>query len=313
LHTPPVRRYALKQLVQILGRQGLDFDASEVSYNLLTLQATLGHVTVRSRQTPDLPPLAKADRIYVDLDLRKLLSGEIYVEDAALTNPSIHIVVDEQGRDNLPHSKDESTSETNYLIDKFQATGGSVDFEDRRQQIHAVIPRFELDIDGNPSTREHLIRLQTKQDGTVSFQQRSMPLREIMAEVLLQKNAIDIHSLQIALRDSTVNLAGKIDNFKDPRYDFKGETDLGLGSFAEFAGVQQKVNGTVHLSLTAKGPLAQTVVTARVDGQNISIEGFEKLNLKADTAYEAAPSAFRSARSMCSRRSAGSRAKPVSR
>ena len=288
LHTPPIRRYALKQLVQILGKQGLDFDASEVSYNLLTLKATLGHVTVRSRQTPDLPPLAHADRIYVDLSLRKLLSGEIYVEDAALTNPSIHIVVDEQGRDNLPHSKDESSSETNYLIDKFQATGGSVEYEDRRQQIHAVIPRWQLSIDGNPLTREHLIRLETQQAGTVSFQQRSMPLGALTAEVLLQKNAIDVRNVQIALRDSTVRLGGKLDNFKDPRYDFKAETDLALGSFAEFAGLQQKMSGTVHVSLTAKGPLAQSVVTARVDGQNISIEGFEKLNLKADTAYEAA-------------------------
>ena len=58
LHTPPVRRYALKQAIQILAREGVDFDASEVDYNLLNLTATLGHVTVRSRQgEPGRAPL----------------------------------------------------------------------------------------------------------------------------------------------------------------------------------------------------------------------------------------------------------------
>ena len=110
-----------------------------------------------------------------------------------------------------------------------------------------MIPRWQLTIAGNPVTKEHDIRLQTQQAGTVSFQQRSMPLGALTAEVLLQKNAIDVRNVQIALRDSTVTFAGKLDNFKDPRYDFKAETDLALGSFAEFAGVQQKMSGTVHL------------------------------------------------------------------
>src|SRR5438874_13836313 len=98
LHTPPVRRFALKQAIQILAREGIDFDASEVDYNLLNLTATLGHVTVRSRQTPDLPPLARVDRVRIDLSMRKLLHGAFYVQDAEILNPAIHLVVDENGR-----------------------------------------------------------------------------------------------------------------------------------------------------------------------------------------------------------------------
>src|SRR5438552_10921118 len=269
-------------------KQRVDFDASWVSYNLLDLTATLAHVTVRSRQAPDLPPVARADRVHVDLGLRKLVSGEIYIEDAELVNPSVHVVVDEQGRDNLPHPPKKESSETDYLIEKFQATGGSVEFEDRRQQIHAVLPRWQLAIHGNTATKEHDIRLETQQPGTVSFQQRSLPIGGLTAEILLQKNAADIRKLELRLQDSTVTLAGKLDNFKDPRYDFKAETDLALGSLAQFAGVQQRIGGTVHASLTATGPLSQSVVTARLDGQNISLDRFDKLNLKADTAYEAA-------------------------
>src|SRR5437667_12027884 len=91
IHTPPVRRYALKQAIQILAREGVDFDASEVDYNLLNLTATLGHITVRSRQTPDLPPLAQADRGGVALSMRKLLHGASSVEHTEMGNPRIDL------------------------------------------------------------------------------------------------------------------------------------------------------------------------------------------------------------------------------
>src|SRR5438874_9456236 len=75
LHTPPVRRFALKQAIQILAREGIDFDASEIDYNLLNLTATLGHVTVRSRQPPALPPVGPFERLHVALTLPELLHG----------------------------------------------------------------------------------------------------------------------------------------------------------------------------------------------------------------------------------------------
>ena len=57
LHTPPVRRYALRQGVEILGKQGVRFGAADFDYNLLEMKANLKHVEVRSPQAPDLPAL----------------------------------------------------------------------------------------------------------------------------------------------------------------------------------------------------------------------------------------------------------------
>ena len=289
VHTPPVRRYALKQAIQILAREGVDFDASSVDYNLLDLTATLGHVTVRSRQTPDLPPLLQADHVRVDIDLRRLLRGAFYVEDGVIQNPKIHVVVDEKGRDNLPHSssKDQS-SETDYLLQKLRISGGSLRFEERRQQIDTTLPLWNLSVDGNTVTKDQTIRLEAPQPGRVSFQQRTLPIQGLNAEIVVQKNAIDIHGIKLGLGDSTIAFSGKLDNFKDPRYDFKAETDLALGTLTTLAGAPQKVSGTVHASLTATGPLAQMRATARLDGQNLTIDRFDRLNLKAETAYEAA-------------------------
>ena len=189
LHTPPVRRYALKQAVEILARQGVDFEASEVDYNLLDLTATLRHVTVRSRQTPDLPPLARIDHLRVDLNLRKLLSGGLYVEDGEIHNPTIHLVVDKDGRDNIPKPPGkESESETDYLIDKLLVSGGSLRVEERRQQIDVTLPVWQLSIDGNPLTSEHDIRLDAREPGRISFQQRITPVQGLTAQITSREN-----------------------------------------------------------------------------------------------------------------------------
>ncbi len=102
------------------------------------------------------------------------------------------------------------------------------------------------------------------------------------ADLQLQKNSVDVRNFSLGLGDSTVKFAGKLENFNDPRYDVRADTDLALGSLVDFAGVKQKVNGTVHVALAATGPLNQLKATARVDGQNLTVENFDRLNLKAE-------------------------------
>ena len=288
LHTPPVRHYALKQAVEILAREGVDFDATDLNYNLLNLSATLGHIAVRSRQAPDLPPLATADDVRVSLSLRKLLSGAFYVTDAEIHNPTIHLVVDENGGDNIPHPpKNPNASETDFLIEKLRLSGGSLHVEERRQKIDVVLPSWQVAIDGGRLTKEQDIRLDAQQPGRITFQQRSLAIRSLNAEVVTKKNALDVRNVKLVLEDSTIAISGALNNFDDPRYDVKAETDLALGALSQFAGAPKKVSGTVHASLTVNGPLAQLKATARLNGENLSIERFDKLNLQAVSSYDA--------------------------
>ena len=91
LHTPPARRYALKQIVQILDKQGISFDSSGFDYNLLSAKAELRNVVVRAPQAPDLPAILRADRVQVDIGLRSLLGGKYVIEDGSIRHPSIHL------------------------------------------------------------------------------------------------------------------------------------------------------------------------------------------------------------------------------
>jgi hypothetical protein len=59
-------------------------------------------VRVQSLAAPVCPAFASVDRLSVEIDLRRALSGAYYLEDAVLDNARVHVVIAEDGRDNIP-------------------------------------------------------------------------------------------------------------------------------------------------------------------------------------------------------------------
>ncbi|MGH9633049.1 MAG: translocation/assembly module TamB domain-containing protein [Bryobacteraceae bacterium] len=289
VHTPPARRFALEKVGEILKDREILFDATDLDYNLFNLTATLDNLVVRSARTPDLPPIIQAGKISVDLSLWDLISGKYTVESGAIQNPVIHIVVDEQGRDNLPRGpEEEETSEkTAYLIDQLAITNGSVRVEERRQKLDVSLPLWRLSMDGNPATNVHDIHFETGKPGQVAFEGRTLPIGSITADVDLMEDAVQVEALKLGLGESRVVVSGNLESFENPVYDAKVETNLQLAGLAEFAGLKQKVVGDLDLTLTAKGPLPKIEVTAVAQGENLTVEDFNRLNLAARAVYSA--------------------------
>jgi outer membrane protein assembly complex protein YaeT len=296
LHTPPARRYALKKTVEIMDRQGITFDSSEFNYNLLDLSATLSNVVVRSPQAPDLPALVRADRVSVDIGLRQLIGGKIHIEDAGIRNPQLYLVIDEKGRTNIPDTPETQKKEEtriNFLIDKLLIAGGDVRVEDRRQKVAAHLPLAELTIDGNAVTNTHDVLLKTREGGVVSFENRTLAIRDVSADVLLREKAAQVRKLTASLGDSRISASGLIDGFDTPRLDVQGDTSLALAPLVAFAGVNQKLDGQAQINFKAAGTVEQLLARATVDGQDLSIDRLRGIDLKAEAEYDAAASRAR--------------------
>ncbi len=66
LHTPPARRFVYEQVrARLLKKLSVDVRASRFHYNLFTREITLEDLIVRSVSAPDLPPIFRAERIYL--------------------------------------------------------------------------------------------------------------------------------------------------------------------------------------------------------------------------------------------------------
>ncbi len=289
LHTPQAKQFALRQAVRILHGQGIDFEASRLDYNLLSRRVDLWKLKVQSRQTPDLPPLVLADRLSVALNLRKLLAGAYYAEDATIENPQVQVVVAADGRDNIPKlPKSNSQKPVDYLVRHLRISGGAVRVEERRQQISASVPLESLTVEGDPATKNHRVGLRAKDGGQITLAGRSLPVRGLAGDFVIEKDAAQIAGLRMQFGESRVTISGKVSSFASPGFDLSAEANLALESVVAFAGAAQRLRGNVNVALTANGPLASLRATTRIRGENLVVDQFDRVNVSAAAAYDAA-------------------------
>ena len=133
LQTSTAKRLAFEQVRKILAKQGVILEAVDFDYSLLTFRISTGRASIRSASAPNLPSLFAADHFTAGIALSDLIHSRYRVEDLVITNPKIQIVIDEQGRDNIPSSTTTTGEAIDWLILKMRSTGGSLAFEDRSQ------------------------------------------------------------------------------------------------------------------------------------------------------------------------------------
>ncbi len=289
LQTPPARRFVLQKIQNLADAQGISFDASELDYNLLSFSVTLHNVVIKSKAAPDLPPIAKVDLVKADVSLKQLLKGSYVISDALIQNPSLHLVIDPSGRDNIPKlPASNKTGKTTIILQHLTVSSGSLRAEERRQKIDLNLPLWHIAVNGELATAQHNIQFQIEKPGSIGFEDRSLPITDLSLKALLKETALDIKSFKLSTAQSTLAFSGVINNFNDPRFDIHAETNLSLGALVQFAGINQPIGGDVNVNLTANGPLGQMQVTANLTGKDLSIEGFQGIALNANAKYDAA-------------------------
>jgi outer membrane protein assembly complex protein YaeT len=296
LHTPPAKRYVLARVSQWLAEneatRQIDVQARSLDYSLLTSSpsVTLEQLVIRSRALPDAPPFARVERATVSLSLPDLLHGKYIVRAGALTSPDVHLLVDEEGRTNLPalgqQNPSATTTPVDYLIEHFTITNGHVRYEDRRQHLDLTMPVSSVDVTGDPMTRRHEIQL-TAGQGQLRLQDKTMAIERVAGRIGLTPDGAQVEQLDLTAAGSTLSLAGNLIQFADPRYDLSLKARLDVTRLAAFAGLSEPVGGVVHADVNVRGPLTALAVRTQVRGEELSFRTLKQITLDADAAYDA--------------------------
>ncbi|MEO8592625.1 MAG: translocation/assembly module TamB domain-containing protein [Candidatus Solibacter sp.] len=258
LHTPAAKQIALRQAVLALRKQGIGLEASKLDYSLFSQWVEMRDVRVQSLAATGLPPIALVDRISVQLDLRRALSGEYHLEDAVLKNLRVQLFIAEDGRDNIPRPPGKTSSQpVEYLVKRLGISGGEFQFEDRRQQVSAVVPIESVQVTGDPLTRKHHAEVRIREGGRITRNGRSLAINAVSAQV----------------------------NFADPRFDLSAQTMMNAGSVAEFGGLAWKSSGDVNVAVTAAGALDAFTARVRVRGDNLALGDIRSVGLDINAGY----------------------------
>jgi len=203
LQTPPAKRYVLARVLQYLATQNIDLRAGSLNYNLFTLSASIDHAIVRATQFPDSPPFAQVGHADVSLSLPDLIRGSFVVRTGNIAECEVALVIDEDGRSNLPSPPQTSAptssgkpSSIDYLIEQFALLNGRLKYEDRRTHVSAMLPISSIRIVGDPLTRRHQVQLAAGA-GDVTMQGREIDLNVVTGDLSFDRNSFDLPRLDI--------------------------------------------------------------------------------------------------------------------
>jgi outer membrane protein assembly complex protein YaeT len=285
LQSPPARRFALRQLTAIVNKQGIDLSAARLDYNLLALTVTLSNVVVRSTAEPDLPPVLQADRVFVDLGLRPLLSGEILIEDASVTNPQVQVVMVAEDRNNIPKTppSDPNAPKREFLVNRLVVSGGSVTVDDRVRQLLASLPLSQITMTGNAVTRDHQITLASGSPGRLRWEQRQLPIEQLQAEAVLGQNRVEVRRLLLDVGNSEITISGAVPDFESGNAQVQAQATL-APQLIDFAGLPESYKAVAPVGLKAQvqyqqTPQVVTVESLAVESDAALINGTARLAL----------------------------------
>lgn len=277
LHLPPVRQFALRQMVAWLEARQIGLSASQLDYNLAALSISLEDARLWSTAAPELEPFLTAEAIDVNLRLRSLIGGRYVVDSARVDGIDLHYVVVDDTRSNLPlppaqaeEVQQEPSTAIDYLVRDTVLTNGRVRYEDRAQGIDAVLQIERLAIDGQLATRRHDVALAAG-PGTVVAADRRIGIERIGAALDLGANDVVVEDAQLRAEGSTVSVSGRVSDFSAPVLDLDATAAIDAAAAARAAGGTEPLAGGIAVEAQAEGPLPAVVVTVTAQSDDLAV------------------------------------------
>jgi len=292
-HLPVVRQYVLEYGREYLeASQQIGLEASRLDYNLLAVSTTLRDVRLRSAAARDLPPLARAQEIHLNLRLSDLILGRITVEEARFEGLRIHVYTDEEGRSNIPALPREETEDPEangglpLVIESLKANGPALTFDDLSQQARLRLPAWQLRVTGERSSKKHTLTFEPARSGALAWQGRELPLRLDLA-LEFNPERLSFQQARLSLGQSSVSASGAVNSPFQPKLDLELTAGLDLAQLRRLAGLSEQVAGTLRVGARLRNAPGELEVSADIAGDAVSYGRFRGAAVEAQPVWRA--------------------------
>jgi outer membrane protein assembly complex protein YaeT len=281
LHTPPARRFVYEQVrARLLKKLSVDVRASRLHYNLFTREITLENLIVRSVSAPDLPPIFRAERIYIKPALLSTLKGSWGFEVLLFAAPKIHYFIGQDGKNNLPPTAPDSGSAPEFLIAHAQAASGSFQFDDLRKNLKMTAPQWQLQVDGKRSTRTHKIVFSILRPASIQYRAQTIPVEQIKISGTLHGSTFLADTAYLSAADSQISITGSMRGFSNPRVNLQLQPNMGLQGIARALNSRATLEGNIGGTIQLRGALDDLHMDVRLQGTGIRALGYRKTNFE---------------------------------
>ncbi len=228
-------------------------------FDWTNLRAEVRNFVLHGTEPAGRPPLVRASSIVVGLKIISVLDQKVDVRYLNIQGPDIHLIIDPDGRTNVPEPKIKRRSERtamdtliNLAVGQFSLQNGifevesqtRIPFDVRGQNLDARFtyelgrPRYHGDISIQP--------VQLRWNGQTGA---ALGLR---IATTLERNRIEISSARVATGQSDLQFSGTIEDLAAPHANFRYEARIMAPDLARLLNVRGLDRGRLQLAGNAQ-------------------------------------------------------------
>jgi translocation and assembly module TamB len=205
-------------------------EIGDFAFHRSGLQADLYRIVLRGTEADPQTPLFSADHIAAGLRVISLRHQEVSLNTLVINHPVVHLLVDDQGRSNLPRpapapagSKPIDVFE--LAVGHFALNNGAIYYNDRYTPLAADVRDLDAQASFNAST--------TAYDGSLTYRQARIQLgnyNPLIHDLQVQFSAapagLTLSSVQMRSGSSWVKAQFHLQNYSDPSVDGSYDVDV---------------------------------------------------------------------------------------
>ena len=199
-----------------------------------TLTAEVAPFVLHGREPAGEAPLVQADSVRVGLKIISLMEKRVDLASATVLRPKVNILVDANGRLNLPEPKLPRSGKTDPIqlilslkIKRLTVEQGLVHFGNQSIPLDIRGENIHTDLSYDTTGPRYYGSL-AMDDLRIESAKRIALGFHMESKIVLEKSRVHFESGRLSMPKSVVDFSGEIDNLRDPRIaiDVKAEGEL---------------------------------------------------------------------------------------
>lgn len=223
-------------------------------WNISQLSCEVNSLTIHGLESPGQLPYAHVDRAFIRIHIISFMERRVSLKTVELQHPVIHLIINADGTTNAPEPKVKPTNTKPAVQELFDLAIGQADLRDGMMVVndHKMPLDFSASDLAAKMTYDWLAK---RYDGNVQVGKMDLKYadyREVPASANLDfslwHNQLDVKLLKLVSEKSTLEVKGKVSEFKKPEINATYSTSLDLTQVGAIVRDPQMRGGTAQVS-----------------------------------------------------------------
>ena len=250
-HSPSFRQRILaKVAASVQESTGARLEVKDFHVHLRGPSLDLYGITVHGSEANRNQPLLTTDHINIGIEILSFLQRKWRVQDIIIDHPVVHVFVNKKGENNLPKSKQQSSSNTNIFdlaIQKFVLDRGEVYYNDKKSVLDAELHDFSINAAFDNAQTRYYGDLGYKQ-GKIVYGTYAPVVHDVQAHFDATPSRFNLDQLVLATGGSRVTLKAAVDDYSsNPKMQASYEAVLVADDFRRILKNPSMPTGVIQL------------------------------------------------------------------